>query len=115
MSASLLAIVLSATLVAPAPPTTSPGGRSAHAEAVEAWQAEDWPRAAEAFGRAFAEEPRKELLWGQAQALRFGERWADAIDAYERFIALDPPEVDVANARTNIARCQAKLDAEAPV
>lgn len=88
---------------------------SAYDEAVAAWERQDWPAAADAFGRAFADDPKPELLWAQAQALRFAQDWQAAIDAYERFIALGPPELDVANARTNIERCRAKLAAQAPV
>jgi hypothetical protein len=91
----------------------APEATAAYDEAVKAWEAKDWPAAADAFGRAFELDPRPELMWGRAQALRFAGDCAGAIEAYERFVALDPPEVDRESARNNIEKCTAELEADA--
>jgi tetratricopeptide (TPR) repeat protein len=80
-----------------------------YARGVEAWAEEDWTTAAEAFARALERDPKPEIAWAHAQALRFGGRCEEAIPAYERFIALTHEASDVEDARINIARCRAEL------
>lgn len=104
----LAAIFGTALALAPAPDT------SAYDEAVAAWEREDWAQAADAFGRAFEVDPRPEFLWSRAQALRFGGDCEAAIEVYERFIAMQPPEVDQNSARGHIERCEAEVFANEP-
>lgn len=106
-------MILSATLAAAiAMLGPSPEAKAAYDRAVAAWEAQDWLVAADAFERAHELDPRPELLWSQAQALRFGGDCERAIAAYERFIAMGPPAVDQETARGNIERCEAEVEPE---
>jgi tetratricopeptide (TPR) repeat protein len=71
-----------------------------------AFEAQHWDEAARAFEAAYADHPRPELLWAQAQALRFGGRCKDALPLYDRFLATDPTAEEIADANTNIAACR---------
>lgn len=71
-----------------------------------AFAAQRWDEAARAFEAAYADHPRPELLWAQAQALRFGGRCEAALPLYERFLATDPTAEEIADANTNIAACR---------
>jgi hypothetical protein len=71
-----------------------------------AFEAQRWDEAAGAFEAAHAAHPRPELLWAQAQALRFGGRCKEALPLYERFIATDPTDEEIADANTNIVACR---------
>ena len=71
-----------------------------------AFEAQRWDEAARAFEAAYADHPRAELLWAQAQALRFGGRCKDALPLYERFLATDPTVEEIDDANTNIEACR---------
>jgi tetratricopeptide (TPR) repeat protein len=71
-----------------------------------AFEAQRWDEAARAFEAAYADHPRPELLWAQAQALRFGGRCKDALPLYDRFLATGPTAEEIADANTNIAACR---------
>jgi hypothetical protein len=73
---------------------------------ARAFEAERWDEAALAFEAAYADHPRPELVWAQAQALRFGGRCAAALPLYERFLATHPHADEIADAHTNIAACR---------
>jgi tetratricopeptide (TPR) repeat protein len=109
-------MIVSATLAAViAMLGPSPEAKAAYDRAVAAWEAKDWLVAADAFEHAHELDPRPELLWSQAQALRFGGDCKRAITAYESFIAMDPPDVDEETARGNIERCEAEIEPEPAV
>lgn len=79
-----------------------------------AFQAQRWDEAAGAFAAAYADHPRPELLWAQAQSLRFGGRCKEALPLYEAFVATGPTADEIADANTNIAACR-ELVGEATV
>lgn len=99
--ATLLATVLCAAPAGPEP--------SALDEATAAWEAGEWARAAEAFGRAYEDDPSNAVLWAHAQALRKSEQYEAAIAAYERFVEADPPEQDRKAAQIHIEACRRAL------
>lgn len=85
---------------------------------ARAFDAQRWDEAADAFAAAYAEHPRPELLWAQAQALRFGGRCEAALPLYERFLASDATAEEIADAQTNIAACRERVgeaDDAAPI
>ncbi|HWB75716.1 MAG TPA: tetratricopeptide repeat protein [Nannocystaceae bacterium] len=73
---------------------------------ARAFEAQRWDEAARAFEAAYAEHPRPELLWAQAQSLRFGGHCDAALPLYERFVASGPTAEEIADANTNIATCR---------
>ena len=80
-----------------------------------AFEAQRWDEAARAFEAAYADHPRPELLWAQAQALRFGGRCKDALPLYDRFLATDPTADEIADANTNVAACRELVGEETVV
>jgi hypothetical protein len=80
-----------------------------------AFEAQRWDEAAHAFAAAYADHPRPELLWAQAQSLRFGGQCEAALPLYEQFLATQPTAEEIADANTNIAACRELVDAAAPV
>ncbi len=72
----------------------------------QAFAAQRWDEAARAFEAAYADHPRPELLWAQAQALRFGGRCDAALPLYERFVATGPTAEEIEDANTNITACR---------
>lgn len=71
-----------------------------------AFEAQRWDEAARAFAAAYADHPRPELLWAQAQSLRFGGQCEAALPLYEQFLATQPTADEIADANTNIATCR---------
>lgn len=103
----MIALVLSLALLSCSEPDADAWRE--HPEFVrgsEAFEAKRWDEAARAFGAAYAEHPRPELLWAYAQALRLGGRCEEALPLYERFLDGDPTEEEVAEARMNIEACR---------
>jgi hypothetical protein len=103
----MIAFALSLVLFACSQPSTDSWRE--HPEFVRgarAFEAERWDEAALAFAAAYAEDPRPELLWAQAQSLRFGGHCDAALPLYERFLAGDPTTDEAADAHTNIAACR---------
>ena len=83
---------------------------------ARAFEAQRWDEAARAFEAAYAEHPRPELLWAQAQSLRFGGHCEAALPLYEQFIATRPTAEEIADANTNVAACRELVgEAAAPV
>lgn len=78
-----------------------------------AFEAQRWDEAARAFEAAYAAHPRPELLWAQAQALRFGGRCEDALPLYERFLATGPTTEEIEDANTNIVACREVVGVQA--
>jgi tetratricopeptide (TPR) repeat protein len=104
-----LHIVFVWALVAP-PADDNP----ALAEATEAFEAERWSEAADAFARAWEHDPNPKYLYGRAQALRFAGQCEEAIDVYARFIAVSASDDADAYARDAIALCEEALAEEMP-
>lgn len=102
--ASWLSAALVLALHVPAAPSES------HVERAErAYTQGNYADAAEAFGAAYAQDPRPRYLYAQAQATRLADNCADAVDLYQEFIdvADDPKAIDAA--KTNHDRCEEEL------
>lgn len=96
---------------APEPRSLEPEPNPHFEAAAAAWKEERWADAAAAFSRAYELEPRPEYVFARAQALRFSGDCAGAIEGYREFIAHDPPEGAVDEAREHIATCGGDPDA----
>ncbi|MFO0675008.1 MAG: hypothetical protein U0169_00600 [Polyangiaceae bacterium] len=107
---------------APGPPATSPGGdQAADAEADEkaagkwfadgmkAFDAGDFPRAAEAFEAAYAKKPHPSPLWNAARAWQRAGEPARAANAYAHFLRESPPSKDRTSAAKELERLALKL------
>lgn len=70
--------------------------------------------AAAAFEVEYTRTGDPAMLFGQATALRRAGDCAGSIEAFESFIATDPPQPDVEEARRVIDTCRAILDAARP-
>src|SRR5687768_12870216 len=84
------------------------------APARAAFEAEDWDTAAREFAAAHAHDGGLEYLYAQAQAERRGGRCEDAIETYQRFIDAGPPPEAIADAQSNIAKCEQERPASPP-
>ena len=103
----MIALALSLVLVVGSAPEAEAWRE--HPEFVRgssAFAAEQWDEAARAFEAAYADHPRRELLWAHAQALRLGGRCEDALPLYERFLDSGPTADEAADAQTNIEACR---------
>ena len=63
-------------------------------------------RRSQALRAAYALEPRREILFAEAQATRLGGDCRAAVPLYERFLATDPPPRQVEAARIALGRCR---------
>jgi hypothetical protein len=103
-SAWLVAVVL---WIGPPSPTPPP----ALERAERAFVAGDYARASAEFAAAYAAEPNPRYLYAQAQAERLAGNCAHALQLYDEFLALHPPEQAAADARANRARCSTAAEA----
>lgn len=109
----LLALAL---VLAPVPTEPAPTDASASepvedpaARAARLFGAGEFLEAAEAFEEAFAISGDPALVFGRAQALRRAGNCGAAIDEFERFIALGPPQPDIDEANEVIEACNRVL------
>ena len=82
---------------------------SALDEARDAYLRGDFERASEAFARAYAEDPRPEFVYAQAQSERQAGRCDRAVHLYVRFLELAPEGPDAVKASQNLLHCQTEL------
>jgi hypothetical protein len=83
-------------------------------DAEQAFLAGDYARAAAGFAAAYADEPNPRYLYAQAQSERLAGNCAHALQLYDEFLALDPPDKAAADARANRARCATATPPPAP-
>jgi len=76
-------------------------------EAMALYAAHQYQAAIAAFQAAYALEPRREILFAQAQATRLSGDCAAALPLYQRFLATQPPPQQVEATRIAVARCEA--------
>lgn len=105
----MIALALTFALFAAQPATDAWREHPEFVRGARAFEAEQWDEAARAFGAAYADHPRAELLWAQAQALRFAGRCGEALPLYERFLGTGPTADEITDANTNIAECRAHV------
>ena len=84
-----------------------PEAKVRYDEAMALYAAHQYRAAILAFEAAYALDPRREILFGQAQATRLAGDCAAALPLYERFLATNPPPQQVAATRIAVARCAA--------
>lgn len=75
-------------------------------EALELYKASAYDEAASRLSESHHLRPIPETLFAWAQAVRLAGRCAEAVQLFERFIALAPPERQVEAARLAMRRCQ---------
>jgi tetratricopeptide (TPR) repeat protein len=80
---------------------------------VRAYEAGDFAAASREFEAAYRIDPAPATLYAWAQSLRQGGRCSEAIDAYRRYLATNPDELQAAAATTGIALCEAAKPAPA--
>jgi hypothetical protein len=112
-----LAAVLAAALPAglargdePAAPMR-PEARAKYDEGLGHYAAGRYPAAVAALEAAYALDPRREILFAQAQATRLGGDCPRAVTLYERFLATDPPARQVEATQLALNRCRQALAA----
>lgn len=74
-------------------------------EGLRLYKAENFSGAVDAFRRGFEIEDDPTFLFAWAQAERMRDECAAAVDLYNRFIATDPPDVQVDAAKEGKALC----------
>jgi len=77
------------------------------------YAARRWTDAIREFEAAYAIEPRREILFAQAQATRLSGACGAAVPLFERFLATRPPVQQVEATRIALARCAA-IEAQTP-
>jgi len=109
-----LAIALACSR-ASADPQLSPEARTHFDKAMTAYDAKRYDEALDELHAAYAIDPRPDLVYAEAQALRMAGRCREAIEAYRRFLALRPPADETAKAERHIARCGDSLHVESTI
>ena len=108
---ALLVVVLLLAWARPAAaedlsPPLPPDARERYEAGLAHYTARRFPEAIQALQAAYALEPRREILFAQAQATRLGGDCAAATPLYQRFLDSDPPPRQVEAARIALARCR---------
>jgi len=105
---ALLATLLLASASAwAADPPMQPDAKAHYDEAMALYSARQYRAAIAAFEAAYALDPRREILFAQAQATRLAGDCPAALPLYQRFLATDPPPQQVEATRIAVARCEA--------
>lgn len=102
-------MILASIAVAAALSAGSPEPHDPLVRAREAYEDERFDDAARALQDAYDRDPRPKYLYARAQALRLGGDCVAAIDAYDAFLAADPPAEAAEDATQNRDRCAEQL------
>lgn len=81
--------------------------------AMEAWQVEDYPMAERLLQSAYEREPKPPLLYSMGQLARVQGDCQGATAKFEAFLETGPSAKSEAEARVNLERCAAELEAAA--
>ncbi len=81
---------------------------------IAAYKAGDYETAVRELSAAYKIDPQPAMLYAWAQALRLGNRCAEAIPIYRRYLATDPSEAQIAAAQNGISLCEKVLPPEPP-
>jgi hypothetical protein len=117
MVRSILAWLVVVALAASSPARAQelgPEARRKYEQGMALYRARDFAAAARALGEAYALEPRRDVLFAQAQATRLAGNCAAALPLYQQFLNSDPPEQQVAATRIALARCESAPERPAP-
>jgi tetratricopeptide (TPR) repeat protein len=85
----------------------NPEARTRYDEAMALYAAHQYRAAIAKLEAAYALDPRREILFAQAQATRLSGDCAAALPLYDRFLATNPPPQQVEATRIAVARCEA--------
>ncbi|MBX3246608.1 MAG: PEGA domain-containing protein [Myxococcales bacterium] len=88
--------------------------REAMERGQEAYVAERWPEAADAFLAAYRARPFSAFLYNAGIALERQGSLRDAVQQYERYVEAEPDASDVDEVRARIERLRAALGAAEP-
>jgi tetratricopeptide (TPR) repeat protein len=92
-----------------------PEAKARYDEAMTLYAAHQYRAAIIELEAAYALDPRREILFAQAQATRLAGDCPAALPLYDRFLASNPPLPQVEATRIAVARCEAAaLAASAP-
>lgn len=83
----------------------APSAPASVEKAEQAFLAGDYARASAGFAEAYATEPNPRYLYAQAQSERLAGNCPLALQLYDEFLALGPPDKAAEDARANRARC----------
>ena len=97
--------------VPPAPMTAE--ARAHYDQGLRLYGDHDFPAAIREFEAGFALEPRREFLFGEAQAYRLAGDCARAVPLYERFLGSGPSALQVDATRLALDRCARQPTARA--
>jgi hypothetical protein len=75
----------------------------------------EFAAAARELAEAYARDPRREILFAQAQATRLAGDCAHALPLYHQFLATDPPPQQVEATRIAMTRCPAAPPSRPPL
>lgn len=90
----------------------APNEAAARAEAH--FSAGEYEQAIDALHDAYAHEPDPAFVFAEGSALQELGRYAEAIEVYERFLALAPPKAQAQTAFQRIQACRAALGEREP-
>jgi len=109
----VLVLVLALALVASAAAAQEPSSGPTGSQARAAWQrglaryaAHEFDEAARDLEAAFAAEPRRDVLFAWAQALRLSGHCARAVELYRSYLGMAPSESSRRVAEGHIASCE---------
>jgi hypothetical protein len=89
----------------------APEVRAQYDAGMAHYTAREFAAAARAFHAAYAVDPRREILFAEAQATRLAGDCAAAVGLYQAFLATQPPQQQVEATQLALARCR---DVQAP-
>jgi hypothetical protein len=84
-----------------------PEAKARYDEAMKLYAAHQYRVAIAQFEAAYAIDPRREILFAQAQATRLAGDCVSALPIYDRFLATNPPPQQVEATRIAVSRCEA--------
>jgi tetratricopeptide (TPR) repeat protein len=101
----VISILLAVVLSAPNEPAE---------RAERHFAAQEYEQAIDALREAYANEPDPKYVFAEGSALQELGRYHEAIEAYERFLALAPPKDQAQKAFDRIQVCRAAIDEREP-
>lgn len=113
LTAWIMAATLFASPIASAVPKDGKA-RVAFDEGIAAYQKQDYPRAAEAFGRSYGLEADIETLFAWAQAERQQEHCDKASELYEKLLQAKLPDENKQVVTDKLAECKKILAEKTP-
>ncbi len=82
-----------------------PDAKARYDAGMTLYRAHDYIAAVREFQAAYGLDPRREILFAQAQATRLSGDCGAALPLYERFLATKPPPQQVEATRIAVTRC----------